>query len=144
MSADLYLSILKNKGYKLTPKRKAVIELFLQENGILAPRDVYRQLEKQIHPLGFPTVYRILEEFSLAGILIPVLSDERLLSYALCRRPQEHHHHFICHSCQRVEDVDYCGIAGAQETIEKKLGCRIDTHLFQLEGICSDCLKNKR
>lgn len=144
MSVDRYLSILKKSGYKLTPKRKAVIELFLKENRILAPKEVYKQLEKKIQPLGFPTVYRILEEFSLAGILIPVQSEERLLSYALCRRPQEHHHHFICHSCQRVEDVDYCGIAGAQQVIEQKLGCRIDAHLFQLEGLCSDCLENKR
>jgi Fur family zinc uptake transcriptional regulator/Fur family ferric uptake transcriptional regulator len=94
--------------------------------------------------LGLPTIYRILEELSSIGVLVSVVSDERLLSYALCSKPQAHHHHFICRSCKKIEEVDYCGLADAEKTIQKKLGCRIDSHLFQVEGVCGACLKKSK
>ncbi len=139
-----YLTILKSSGFKLTPKRKSVIGLFLKEKRTLAPQEVHEKVKRVISPLGLPTIYRILEELSSIGVLVSVISGERLLSYALCSKPQDHHHHFICRSCKRIEEVDYCGLEDAEKTIQKKLGCRIDSHLFQVEGMCADCLKKKR
>ena len=139
-----YLSLLKDSGLKLTPKRKAVIRLFLKARRTLAPQEVHQRLQRIITPLGLPTVYRILEELTSINVLISVVSQDRLLAYALCARPRVHHHHFLCRSCQRVEEVDYCGITDAGKRIQKKLGCRIDSHLFQVEGMCADCLKKKR
>lgn len=135
-----YLTILRSSGFKLTPKRKSVIGLFLKEKRTLAPQEVHEKIKRVISPLGLPTIYRILEELSSIGVLVSVVSDERLLSYALCSKPQDHHHHFICRSCKRIEEVDYCGIEGAERAIQKKLGCRIDSHLFQVEGVCKTCL----
>ncbi len=138
-----YLTILRSAGFKLTPKRKSVINLFLKEKRTLVPQEVHEKVKRVISPLGLPTIYRILEELSSIGVLVSVVSDERLLSYALCSRPQEHHHHFICRGCKRIEEVDYCGLEDAEKAIQEKLGCRIDSHLFQVEGICSNCLNKK-
>ena len=146
MDSDLapYLTILKSSGFKLTPKRRSVIGLFIKERRTLAPQEVHRKLKQVIRPLGLPTIYRILEELSSIGVLVSVVSDERLLSYALCSKPQEHHHHFICRSCKKIEEVAYCGLADAERAIQKKLGCRIDAHLFQVEGVCGACLKKSK
>ncbi|MFH0752964.1 MAG: Fur family transcriptional regulator [Candidatus Omnitrophota bacterium] len=138
-SLDAYLSILKSASFKLTPKRKAVIGLFIKEKGVLAPQDVYRKLKSVISPLGLPTIYRILDELSSIGILVPLTSNERLLCYALCGKPQEHHHHFVCRKCRKVEEVEYCNFHEISKLIEKKFGGMVEQHSLHIEGLCVRC-----
>ncbi len=136
---ESYLSILKAEGFKLTPKRKSVISLFIKERRILAPQDVHQKLKAVITPLGLPTIYRILEELASIGVLVPVVSDDRLLSYALCCKPQEHHHHFVCRKCHKVEEVDYCNFEAISKLIAKKLGGLVERHSLSIEGLCVRC-----
>ncbi len=136
---DAYLSILRSQGFKLTPKRRSVIELFIKEKRILAPQDVHQMLKAVITPLGIPTIYRILEELSSIGILVPVLSDNRLLSYALCGKPKVHHHHFVCRKCHNVDEVDYCNFDAISKLIAKKLGGVVERHSLNIEGLCIRC-----
>ncbi len=136
---DTCLSILKTGGFKLTPKRKSVIQLFIKEKCILSPQYVHQKLKAVITPLGLPTIYRILEELSSIGILVPVTCEERLLSYALCGKPQEHHHHFVCRKCRKVEEVAYCNFPAVSKLIERKLGGMVERHSLHIEGLCAQC-----
>ena len=134
-----YLDILKQNALKITPKRKAVIDLFLKNNRRMGPREVYQNLRKDIAPLGLPTVYRILEEFKNIGVLIQIPSDDRQLYYMLCKMPHEHHHHFVCRGCRRVEEVEYCNFGEVSKFIEKNLNGKVEQHFLHIEGLCSKC-----
>jgi Fe2+ or Zn2+ uptake regulation protein len=136
---NAYLNILKEHALKVTPKRKAVIGLFLKGGRRMGPQEVHRQLSKKAGTLGLPTVYRILEELKELGILVRVVSHDRKLYYSLCACPDEHHHHFICRKCKRIEEVDGCSFSETARAIEKKLNCRIEEHLLQIEGLCAAC-----
>ncbi len=136
---ELYLQILKNNRLKITPKRKAVIDIFMISGSCMGPYDVYRELRKKLSILGLPTVYRILGELTKAGILIQSLSEDRQLRYTLCTLPNEHHHHFTCRKCKKVEEVDYCNFRGVSQFIENKLNAKVEAHQLQIEGLCSRC-----
>src|SRR5208337_3010549 len=116
-----YLGLLKQNGLKITPKRMAVIDLFLKNNRRMGPHEVYQKLSKDINPLGLPTVYRILEELKNIGVLIQIPFEDRQLYYMLCKMPDEHHHHFVCRACRRVEEVEYCNFGAVSKFIEKNL-----------------------
>ena len=134
-----YLSLLKQNGLKITPKRRAVIDLFLKCNKRMGPHEVYQELRKNITPLGLPTVYRILEELKNIGVLIQIPSDDRQLHYMLCKMPDEHHHHFVCRGCRRVEEVEYCNFGAVSKFIEKNLNGKVEQHFLHIEGLCSKC-----
>ena len=136
---ETYSGVLKNNGLKVTPRRRAVIDLFLKAGRRLGPLEVHRRLAKKVGTLGRPTVYRILEELEAAGILLRVVADDRQLYYTLNKGPDDHHHHFVCRRCQRIEEVVGCQFDDTVQKIERKLGCRIEAHLFQLEGLCAHC-----
>ena len=138
MDIDNYLKRVKNGGLKITPKRRAVIEFFLRENRYLGPQEIRGLLKKKFSRLGLPSIYRILDELSGLGILIKVEKDRRLY-YALCRAPDSDHHHFICTKCRKVQEVKFCNIQAVSDFIEKKLNGKIQSHLLQLEGLCSIC-----
>ncbi len=135
---ERYEAMLRQGGLKVTPKRKAVLGLFLRENRCMGPHEVREGLIKEIPTLGLPTVYRILEELKELGALMPVPSRE--LTYMLCRMPEEHHHHhFVCQRCRKVEEVEYCNFAEVERFIEKHLKGEVKSHSLHIEGLCSQC-----
>jgi Fur family ferric uptake transcriptional regulator len=105
----------------------------------LSPYDVHAKLKKKLLMIGLPTVYRILAEFKNAGILVQSLSEDRQLRYALCTLPNEHHHHFTCRKCKKVEEVEFCNFKGVSQFIENKLNAKVEAHQLQIEGLCSKC-----
>ncbi|MFA5293481.1 MAG: Fur family transcriptional regulator [Phycisphaerae bacterium] len=137
---DRFLQVLKGNLMKITPRRKAVIKLFLKNNTQMKPCDVHKRLRKTLPKIGLPTVYRILDELKDIGILVQVLSEDRQLHYSLCSIPDEHHHHhFICTKCKKTEEVDYCNFSEISRLIEKNLKCKVESHLLQIKGLCTQC-----
>lgn len=134
-----YLQALKDNGLKITPRRKAVINLFAGSGLRMGAYDVYGRLKKKLAKLGLPTVYRILDELAKTGILIRSLSEDRQLRYSLCALPGRHHHHFTCRKCKRVEEVEFCRIEGISRFIKKNLNAKVEAHHLDIEGLCSRC-----
>ncbi|HTZ11101.1 MAG TPA: Fur family transcriptional regulator [Candidatus Margulisiibacteriota bacterium] len=134
-----YIQVLKDNRLKITPRRKAVIDIFLKCSAHLSPYDVHVKLKRKLSTLGLPTVYRILAEFKNVGILVQSLSEDRQLRYALCSLPHQHHHHFTCRKCSKVEEVDFCNFKSVSQFIKNKLNAKVESHQLQIEGLCSKC-----
>lgn len=141
MEITAYLGVLKSKSLKVTPRRKSVIELFLEECRYLGPQEIRDLLRRKSVRVGLPSVYRILEELEGAGILIRIGHEDRRLYYSLCRHPHIDHHHFICRRCKKVEEVDFCNFSEISRFIEKKLHGKVQRHSLHIEGLCSECRK---
>jgi len=136
---EKYLQVLKKNKLKVTPKRKAVINLFMKSGTRMGSYDIYSKLKRKLSKIGLPTVYRILDELEKAGILVKSLSEDRQLRYALCDCPGTHHHHFVCRKCKRVDEVNFCNFNGVSKFIKKNLNAEAETHYLQIEGVCSKC-----
>ncbi len=134
-----YIQVLKTNRLKITPRRKAIIDILMSSGVRLGPYDVYGKLKKKLPTIGLPTVYRILAELKDVGILVQSISEERQLRYALCTLPDAHHHHFICRKCSKIEEVEFCNFKGVSRFIEKKLNVKVEAHQLQIEGLCSEC-----
>ena len=141
MEIVAYLGALKSRSLKATPRRKSVIELFLNERRYLGPYEIRDMLRGKFDRIGLPSVYRILEELEGAGILIRIGHEDRRLYYSLCRHPHTDHHHFICRRCKKVEEVDFCNFREVSRFIEKKLHGEVQRHFLHIEGLCSECKK---
>jgi Fe2+ or Zn2+ uptake regulation protein len=136
---QFYIQVLKDNRLKVTPRRRAVIDIFKSDSSRMSPYEVYAKLKKKLPTIGLPTVYRILDEFKKSGILVQALSEDRRLRYALCSMPREHHHHFTCRKCKKVEEVKFCNFKGTLQFIENKLNAKVEGHQLQIEGLCSKC-----
>ena len=139
MNITAYLNKLKDASLKITPRRRAVIELFLKEGRYLGPYEVREALKERSIKLGLPSVYRILEELKEAGVLVKIEHKSRQLYYSLCRKPSPDHHHFICRKCNKVEEVEFCNFHEISRFIQNKLHGRVEHHSLHIEGLCSQC-----
>lgn len=135
-----YYECLRRSSLKVTPKRQAVIGLFLRTRKCLGPRQIWQRLRPGFSRLGLPSIYRILEELRGCGILDRMERRDRRLYYALCTvRDAGHHHHFVCRKCERVEEVAFCNFGELAGLIEKQLGGKAESHDLRVEGLCRHC-----
>ena len=140
MSIDTYIARLKKHGHRVTPKVRAVLELFLKCGCVLDPLEVQSRLQKQFKDVGLPTIYRILESLARCGILLPAANEDRQLRYFICRGIEhEHHHHFICRKCGRVEEVNLCLMEEVSKYVKRHLKATVQSHFLQIEGLCAKC-----
>jgi len=133
---------LRKLNLKITPKRVAILEILMKESVYLSPDDIWKKMKKRFVKIGLPTIYRNLEELSEKNIISKVTHSDRQLYYYLCQN-QSHHHHFICLSCRRVEDINLCGAKKAEREVEKNIGGKVLSHILQINGLCKSCLKKK-
>jgi Fur family transcriptional regulator, ferric uptake regulator len=133
-----YIDKLKKAGFKLTPRRQAIIELFLDCDSHLTPDEVWHSLKKQFDQCGLPSVYRNLESLVECGVLTRIQQFDRKKHYGLCTAPGDcHHHHITCIRCGKVEDIKDCAI----NDMRKIKGYKVMSHFMQVNGICAGCLK---
>ena len=138
MHQTSYSHSLKSLKLKATPKRLAVLELLGQEMTYVSPEEIWQKLKGEFGTIGLPTVYRILEELAEGGVITKVLHSNRQLYYHFCPN-RDHHHHFICVACRRVEDVEICGLESMEREVGEKIGGKVLSHVVQVNGLCREC-----
>ena len=68
MKKQEYLDFLRIKHLKITPKRSAVIDIFLKDKKFYTPSEIWSFLKNDFDQMGLPTVYRILQQFQEIGL----------------------------------------------------------------------------
>lgn len=140
MFIDTYIARLKQHGHRITPKVRAVVELFLERESILDPFEVQAKLQKRFKGVGLPTIYRILENLASCGILVTAANEDRQLRYFMCRGLESgHHHHFICRKCGKVDEVNLCLMEDVSKYVKRHLKAKVESHVLQIEGLCAKC-----
>lgn len=141
MLNDFHLA-LRKLNLKVTPKRLAILEILMKESVYLSPVEVWKEMKKRFKRIGLPTVYRNLEELSEGNIVSKINHPNRQLYYYLCQN-LSHHHHFICLSCRKVEDINFCAVKEIEGEVGRNIKGKILSHILQVNGLCKNCLEKK-
>ena len=133
-------SILRQRGYKLTPQRRVVLNVIASSQGHLTPAQIYDRVHQEYPDIGLVTIYRTLNILTELGLICEVHAGGNCRSY-LIRRPPEHHHHLICSDCGRVIDFTDCNLGELEQRLSQETGFEIESHLLEFLGRCQDCQK---
>ena len=112
---------LKSTGLKATLPRLKILEIFQKgAQRHMTAEDVFRVLLEERSDIGLATVYRVLTQFEQAGILIRSNFESGKAVYELDEG--QHHDHFVCTSCGKVEEFYDPEIEKRQNLIAKDKG----------------------
>jgi Fur family ferric uptake transcriptional regulator len=129
---------LKSTGLKATLPRLKILEIF--QNRQAAPHDGRRRVPRAAgrrSDIGLATVYRVLTQFEQAGILLRSNFESGKAVYEL--NEGQHHDHFVCTGCGKVEEFYDAEIEKRQQLIANQMGWSIQDHSMSLYGQCADC-----
>ena len=129
---------LKSTGLKATLPRLKILEIF-QDGKLrhMTAEDVFRVLLDERSDIGLATVYRVLTQFEQAGILLRSNFESGKAVYEL--NEGQHHDHFVCTSCGKVEEFYDPEIEKRQQLIADRMGWTIQDHSMSLYGQCAGC-----
>ena len=129
---------LKSTGLKATLPRLKILEIFQAgKQRHMTAEDVFRVLLDERSDIGLATVYRVLTQFEQAGILLRSNFESGKAVYEL--NEGQHHDHFVCTSCGKVEEFYDPEIEKRQQMIADQMGWSIQDHSMSLYGQCAEC-----
>lgn len=134
MNMDKALTLLKEKGYKMTDKRKDILAFFMKADGYRTAKELNEYMEDLYTGISFDTVYRNLHLFAENGILETTELDGEKHFQIACS--DAHHHHFICRVCGRTKEINVCPM---EEILATLHNYQIEDHKFEIYGLCPDC-----
>ncbi|MCT4632691.1 MAG: transcriptional repressor [Firmicutes bacterium] len=132
---------LKDKGYKLTPQRRAVLDIIVNNQGEhLSTEEIYDQVRVGCPEIGLATVYRTLQLLDELSILCKLNLEDGCVRYELNTHEDDHqHHHLICNNCGKVIEVVGDLLEPLENEIESNYGFKILDHKVKFFGLCNEC-----
>ena len=118
---------LRKAGLKVTVPRKRILEL-LEEAGNkhVTADDIYRVLMKAGEDVGLATVYRVLNQFEAAGLVVKHNFEGGQAYYEL--DSGDHHDHMVCVETGKVIEFSNTEIERLQAEIAAEHGYDIEDH----------------
>ena len=124
---------------RMTKQREAILECFKATKRPLSVEEILKLAGVSVPQLNLATVYRNLKLLIEDAMIETVDLPGNNTRYELIGL--SHHHHFHCHSCDRLFDVEGCP-EGISTLVPK--GFRLTSHAITLAGYCKDCLQSHK
>ena len=118
---------LRKAGLKVTQPRKRILELLDEAgNKHVTADDIYRVLIQAGEDIGLATVYRVLNQFEAAGLVVKHNFEGGQAYYEL--DSGGHHDHMVCVETGKVIEFSNTEIERLQADIASKHGYDIVDH----------------
>lgn len=118
---------LRKAGLKVTQPRKLILELLDESRSRHLTADhIYRELIQAGEDIGLATVYRVLNQFEAAGLVVKHNFEGGQAFYEL--DSGEHHDHMVCVESGKVIEFSNSEIERLQAEIAAEHGYDIEDH----------------
>lgn len=134
---ELYKRELQARGLRATNQRTALLAVLKHAKKPLSVEDIAAHAEVA---MNITTAYRILEQLKEKGLVRQVFLGTHGTYF---ERADSHHHHLICVSCARMEDVEACLPKDAFKKVlaSSRFFKRMTEHSVEFFGVCTSCAK---
>ena len=130
---DAITETFRQRGLKVTPQRQSIFRILHRTSGHLTAESVHRRARVEMPTISLKTIYDTLHSLASLGEIQALDLGTGSTLFDATVRP---HHHLVCTSCRRTEDVDFEVAALAPA----------DRHGFVIlntdvvaRGLCPDC-----
>lgn len=117
-----------------TQQRDAIHEALANAGRPLSVNEVFESAQNEVAGLGIATVYRNLKTLQQEGQIVQVDLPGQPSRWELAL--ENHHHHFLCRTCDRLFEIYDCP-KGLKRLLPA--GYILEEHDILLRGQCSTC-----
>jgi len=136
---DTMLGKLKERGFRITPQRIAVLKILAASNGHPSVDEIYEQVRKDFPTTSLATVYKTVTLLKELKEILQLGFPEGSNRYD-GNNPNPHPH-LICSQCRKIVDPDLETLEDMTRELSRETGFRIVSHRLDFFGVCPECLK---
>jgi len=132
----------KGQGARLTPVRRRVLEILLEDHRALGAYDVLQRLAAEGFGNQPPVAYRALDFLVEQGFAHRV---RRLNAFTACMHPGEAHAptFLICRGCDAVAEAPAAPVRAALDAAAGAVGFIVERASIEALGLCPACQRGK-
>jgi Fur family transcriptional regulator, ferric uptake regulator len=136
VSPDAVLELLRSRGLRMTPQRRAIVTEVMAADGHISPTAVAQRVKARVPGVNASTVYRTLDLLEEVG----VLSHTHLESGAEYHRLSESQHvHLTCSKCGSEDSLSLVEAQRLKDLVAGHHGFVPDLTHFAISGLCLAC-----
>ena len=134
---DQMLSKLKDRDFRITPQRLAVLRVLAAGEGHPTVETIYKKVRSTFPTTSLATIYKTVS-------LLREMNEVLELGFADgSNRYDGHkpfpHPHVICTKCKKIIDPDLSSLKDMTQEVAEETGFEIVTHRLDFFGICPEC-----
>ena len=134
---DSMLRKLREKGYRITPQRLAILKILAESQGHPGAEEIHALVKTDFPTTTIATVYKTLVVLKLTGEVLELGFSGDYNRYD-GKKPGPHPH-LICIKCKRIVDSDFASLAEMTEKLASQTGYELISHRLDFYGICPEC-----
>lgn len=131
-------TICEQQGLNLTPVRRRVLELLLEQHRALGAYDILERLRAENFASQPPVAYRALDFLVEHGFAHRI---ESMNAFVACTHPGNHHSptFLICRCCQRVNESCARPRQSWPASLARNSGFKLERTVVEAAGLCARC-----
>lgn len=134
---DQMLSRLKERDFRITPQRLAVLRILAVSREHPSVDKIYEQVKVDFPTTSLATVYKTITLLKELGEVLELGFPDGSNRYD-GNQPQPHPH-MVCVGCKKIMDPDLRSLAQLTKEAVQKTGFRIVSHRLDFFGLCPEC-----
>jgi len=128
---------LKERDFRITPQRLAILKILATSEGHPSVDDIYQEVKAEFPTTSLATVYKTIS-------LLKELNEVLELSFPDGSNRYDGnnpvpHPHAICMKCKKSMDPELINIDSLTEEMSLKTGYKIFYHELEFFGLCPEC-----
>ena len=137
---DEILGKLRQRDFRITPQRIAILKVFLQSQDHPGVEQVHAEVKQNFPTTSLATVYKTVALLKEVGEILEIGFVGGGNRYD-GNKPYPHPH-LICTRCNKISDPEVSLLDQMTDEITKATGYRIDSHQVEFFGVCPSCQKS--
>ena len=128
----------RREGVRCTSQRYAILEYLMNNPTHPTAEEIHRAINKRDPRASLATVYKALHAMAESGLIRELNLGGSAVQFEY---KVDRHHHFICESCGRTEDIPWFDIP--PDSLAQSLGSRtMKSCELLVQGVCQTCRAN--
>jgi Fur family transcriptional regulator, ferric uptake regulator len=136
--AELALDRLRTASGRSGTARREVVEFLGRQDCCLSALEIHDGIRAAGARVGIASVYRVLDGLDRGGLVQRIDFGDGIARFEPARG-SEHHHHFVCDDCGKVEPFEDPALEAAIVGVAGGRGYEVAAHDVVLRGACGDC-----
>lgn len=143
MEKKIFSKFLRERGFRLTKERAAVLQKIFSYHGHFAPESLYLKIRDTGIKASRASVYRTLNLLCKCGLIEKVRKTEYGTLYEHTFG-HEHHDHMLCIVCGNTIEFYSKDLERLQEDLCNRQNFHGVSHTLEIRGYCKRCQKKRR
>jgi Fur family ferric uptake transcriptional regulator len=130
------LSILKEKGLRLTNPSRVILEYIHDRGGHLTAEEIISYVQSKYPKVNKSTISRTLEVLEKNQCVFKSESNDLNIYH---HSEEGHHHHLTCSQCGKTVDCNEDLFAQVEQTLGEKYRFFVDFKHMVMKALCERC-----